>query len=82
MLFRSKEEICERWGASKIQIIIKRLGTGQGVMYASQVVKFKCLKVKFEWLKGQRSVQHPKDIRVNGCTPKEFTSACKARGFW
>jgi len=77
-----KEEICERWGASKIQIIIKRLGTGQGVMYASQVVKFKCLKVKFEWLKGQRSVQHPKDIRVNGCTPKEFTSACKARGFW
>jgi len=51
---------------------VKTLGTGQGVMYAGQVVKieclkvkFECLKVKFEWLKGQGSVQHPKDIRVN-----------------
>jgi len=77
-----KEEICERGGAKKIQIVIKTLGTGQGVMYAGQVVKIECLKVKFEWLKGQKSVQHPKDIRVNGCTPRECTSACKARGFW
>jgi len=28
-------------------------------------------------LKGQRSVQHPEDIRV----PRECTLACKARGF-
>jgi len=77
-----KEEICERWGVSKNRIVIKRLGKGEGVKYAGQVVKFECLKVKFEWLKGQRSVQHPRDIRVNGCTPRECTSACKARGFW
>ena len=58
-------------------------------MYAGQVVKieclkvkFDCLKVKFEWLKGQRNVQHPEDIQVNECTPRECTSACKARGFW
>jgi len=76
------EEICERWGASKIQIVIKMLGTGQGVMYAGQVVKIECLKVKFEWLKGHRSVQHPKDIRVNGYTPRECTSTCTTRGFW
>jgi len=77
-----RKKICERRGASKIQIVITTLGTGQGVMYAGQVVKIECFKVKFEWSKGQRSVQHPKDIRVNGCTPRECTSACKARGFW
>ena len=61
---------------------------GRGVMYAGQVVKieylkvkFEYLKVKFEWLKGQRSVQHSEDIRVNEYTPRECTSACKARGF-
>ena len=60
---------------------------GCGVMYSGQVVKIECLevkfdcsKVRFEWLKGQRSVQHP-DIRVNECTPRECTLACKARGF-
>jgi len=37
-------------------------------------VKFECLKVKFEWLRGQRSVQHPEDIRVNEYTPRECTS--------
>ena len=72
----------ERWGASKVKILIRRLGTGQGAMYASQVVKIECLRVYFEWLKGQKSVQHPKDIRVNGCTPRECTSAFKVRGFW
>jgi len=84
-----KEGFWEKWGASKIKVVIKKLGTGQGVMYTSQVVKigclkvkFECLKVKFEWLKGQRSVQHPKNIRVNGCTPWECTLACKARGYW
>jgi len=77
-----KKEICESRKAGKIQIVIKKLETGQGVMYAGQVVKIECLKVKFEWLKGQRSVQHPEDIQVNGCTPREYTSACKARGFW
>ena len=77
-----KKMICERRGASKIQIVIKTLGTGQGVMFVGQVVKIEYLKVKFWWLKGQRSVQHPKDIRFNGCTPRECTSACKARGFW
>jgi len=41
---------------------VKTLGKGQGVMYAGQVVKIECLKVKFEWLKKQRSVQHPEDI--------------------
>jgi len=58
-------------------------------MYAGQVVKieclkvkFECLKAKFEWLKGKRSVQHPEDIRVDECTRRECTSACKARGFW
>jgi len=66
----------EGWASS-----VKTLGMGHGVMYAGQVVKFECLKVKFEWLKGQRSVQHPEDIRVNECTPRECTSACKALGF-
>jgi len=77
-----EKEICERRGAGKIQIVIKTLGTGQGVMYTGQVVKIECFKVKFEWLKGQRSVQHPEDIQVNGYTPRECTSACKVRGFW
>jgi len=54
------------------------LGTGQGVMYASRVVKIECLRVKFEWLKGQRSVQHPKDI--NGCNPRECTSTDALQG--
>ena len=62
-----KKEICERWGASKIQIVIKTLGTGQGVMYAGQVVKIECLKVKFEWLKVQRSVLPSLTLRC--CTP-------------
>jgi len=56
-----KEEICERWGARKIQIVIRWLGTRQGVKYAGQVVNFEYLKVKFEWLKEQRSVHYPKD---------------------
>jgi len=77
-----KKEICERRGAGKIQIVIKKLGMEQGVMYAGQVVKIECLKVKFEWLKGQKSVQHPEDIRVSECIPRECNSACKARGFW
>jgi len=42
-----KKEIRERMGASRIQIVIKTLGTEQGVMYAGQVVKIECLKVKF-----------------------------------
>jgi len=45
-------------------------------------VKFECSKVRFEWLKCQRSVQHAEDIRVNECTPRECTSACKAREFY
>ena len=53
----------------------------QDWMFESQVRVFKSLKVKFEWLKGQRSVQHPEHIRVNECTPRECTSACEARGF-
>ena len=36
------------------------------------------MKVKFEWLRGQRSVQHPEDIRVNEYTPRECTSACSS----
>jgi len=44
-------------------------------------VKFEFSKVRFELLKGQRSVQHPEDIRVNECTPRECTSVCKTRGF-
>jgi len=73
----------EGWSSS-----FKTLMMGRGVMYAGQVVKIECLKVKFEcskvrfeWLKGQRSVQHPEDIRVNEYTPRECTSAYKARGF-
>jgi len=82
---RMRQKISNRegWASS-----VKTLGMGQGVMYAGQVVKierlkvkFECLKVRFEWLKGQRSVQHPEDIRVNEYTPRECTSACKARGF-
>ena len=82
---RMRQKIASRegWASS-----VKTLGMGHGVMYAGQVVKIECLKVKFgclkvrfEWLKDQRSVQHPEDIRVNECTLREFTSACKARGF-
>jgi len=63
-----KEEVCGRWGARKIQIVIRWLGAGQVVKYAGHIVKFECLKVKFEWSQGQRSVQHPKDNQFNGCT--------------
>ena len=38
---------CGRWGARKIQIIIRWLGTGQVVKVAGQFVKFEWLKVKF-----------------------------------
>jgi len=72
---RQKIASREGWASS-----VKTLVMGRGVMYASQVVKIECLKVKFEsskvgfeWLKGQRSVQHPEDIRVNECTPRECT---------
>jgi len=78
----SKNSKREGWASS-----VKTFVTGRGVMYAGQVVKIECLKVKFEFskvrfalLKGQRSVQHPEDIRVNECTPilpKEFIlSSC------
>ena len=84
---RMRHKIASREGWTS-SVRLKTLGMGHGVMYADQVVKieclkvkFECLKVKFEWLKGQRSVQHPEDIRVNECTPRECTSACKARGF-
>ena len=39
--------VCGRWGARKIQIIIRWLGTGQVVKVAGQFVKFEWLKVKF-----------------------------------
>jgi len=29
----------------------------------ARLSRIECLKVKFEWLEGQRSVQHPKDIQ-------------------
>jgi len=80
-----RQKIVNREGCASS---VKTLVMGRGVMYAVQVVKIECLKVKFEcskvrfeWLKGQRSVQHPEDIRVNECTPREFTSAWKVRGF-
>ena len=64
------------------------MGMWHGVMYAGQVVKivclkvrFECLKVKFKWSKGQRSVQHPEDIRVNEYTPRECTSVSKHEDF-
>jgi len=41
-----KDGFWERWGASKIKVVIQKLGTGQGVMYASQVVKIGCLKIR------------------------------------
>ena len=68
---RMRHKIANRegWASS-----VKTLGMGHGVMYAGQVVKIECLK-------GQRSVQHPEEIRVNECTPTECTSACKTRGF-
>jgi len=82
---RMRQKIANREGCASS---VKTLVMGRGVMYAGQVVKierlkvkFECSKVRFEWLKGQRSVQHPEDIRVNECTPRECTSACKARGF-
>jgi len=63
---RMRQKIASRegWASS-----VKTLVMGRGVMYVGQVVKIECLKVKFElskvrfeWLKGQRSVQHPEDI--------------------
>ena len=44
-----KEEVCGRWGARKIQIVIRWLGTGPlaVVKFAGQVLKFVWLKVKF-----------------------------------
>ena len=56
---RMRHKIASREGRASS---VKMLGTGQGVMYAGQVAKFECLKVKFEWLKGQRNVQHLEDI--------------------
>ena len=41
------DECIGRWGARKIQIIIRWLGTGQVVKVAGQFVKFEWLKVKF-----------------------------------
>ena len=42
-----KEDVCGRWGARKIQIVIRWLGTGPVVKFAGQVLKFVWLKVKF-----------------------------------
>ena len=82
---RMRQKIANREGCASS---VKTLVVGRGVIYAGQVVKIECLKVKFEcltvnfdWLKGQRSIQHPEDIRVNECTLRKCTSACKARGF-
>ena len=57
---------CGRWGARKILIIIRWLGTGQVIKVAVQFVKFEWLKVKFRWLRGQRSVQHPTENQFYG----------------
>ena len=38
-------------------------------MYAGQVVKIECLKVKFEWLKG--SVQHPEERSTSRGYPSQ-----------
>ena len=77
----SKNSKREGWASS-----VKTFVMGRGVMYAGQVVKIEYLKVRFEFskvrfelLKGQRSVQHAEDIRVNECTPRECTLACKAQ---
>jgi len=82
---KMRQKIANREGCASS---VKTLVMGRGVLYAGQVVKIECLKVKFEcskvrfeWLKGQRSVQHPENIRVNECTPRECTSAFKARAF-
>ena len=62
-----EEDVCGRCSSRKIQIIMRWLGTGRVVKFAGQVVKSERLKVKFErlkvkfGLKGQRSVQQPKD---------------------
>ena len=62
---RMRQKITSRegWASS-----VKTLVMGRGVMYAGQVVKIECLKVKFEyskvrfeWLKGQRRT-HSKGI--------------------
>ena len=42
---RMRHKIANREGRASS---VKTLGMGQGVMYADQVVKIECLKVKFE----------------------------------
>jgi len=58
------------------------VGDGASGQVAGQFVKFEWLKVKFWQLRGQRSVQDPKDNQFNRCTPRVCTLASKAQGFW